>query len=274
MQEKLTAKTKVNANDVTVGDDNKSEKTDNKTAAGVKKKARKSHVHYGHRDRLRNRYLNEGGLASFEDHNILELLLFYCIPQKDTNEMAHEILDEFDGSLSAVLEAAPEELMKKCKLTKNTATLITMVPHLARAYERDKMKRRVLFGRRNIEAYIVDELQAEWNVEKIMLVCIDNRFQRLFDSVVSVGSVNFSAVDKRKIAELVLRHNATGAIIAHNHPAGFAVPSTEDIETTIELRRTLNSVGVKLVDHIIVCPDDYISMADSARFATIFEMFD
>ena len=228
----------------------------------------KKHDHYGHRQRLKNRFLSEG-LERFEDHNILELLLFYSIPQRDTNEIAHRLMNHF-GSLAAVFDASPEELVKVNGISDNSATLIVLMNELFSAYTRDKIKTRSLEGRENIEVYISEQLKRE-KVEKVMLVCVDNRFRRLYDVVLSDGTVNFASVDKRKIAELVLRHDATGAIIAHNHPGGFAVPSNEDIETTIELKNVLMGIGVTLLDHIIVCPDDHVSLANNIRFAPIFD---
>ena len=94
--------------------------------------------HEGHRERLKERFLNEG-LLGFHDHNILELLLFYVIPRKDTNEIAHELLREF-GSLSAVFDADIELLKQVPGIGDNAATFIKLIPQLARAYMMDKDK--------------------------------------------------------------------------------------------------------------------------------------
>lgn len=236
------------------------------TAAGAE--SDKKHDHYGHRQRLKNRFLTEG-LERFENHNILELLLFYSIPQRDTNEIAHRLINHF-GSLAAVFDASPEELVKVKGISDNSATLIVLMSELFKAYSRDRLETRKLEGRENVERYIVDRLERE-KVEKVMLVCVDNRFRRVYDVVMSDGTANFASVDKRKIAELVLRHNASGVVIAHNHPGGFALPSNEDIATTVELQKILSGIGVTLIDHVIVCPDDYVSLASSTRFAPIFD---
>jgi len=196
--------------------------------------------------------------------------LFYSIPQRDTNEIAHKLLSAFGGSLSAVFDAAPERLMIEGGLPKNSAVLISLVSQILKVYNREKIQRMSLEGRENIEQYIFQTLRQEQKVEKIMVVCIDNRFRRVFDRIISEGSVAFASVDKRKVAELALMHNATAVIIAHNHPTGFASPSNEDIETTIDLKKSLAGIGVTLADHIIVAQDEYMSLASSDRFAPVF----
>ncbi len=228
----------------------------------------KKHDHYGHRQRLKNRFLREG-LYNFEDHNILELLLFFSIPQRDTNEIAHRLMNEF-GSLSGVFDASPEELVKVKGISDNSATLIVMMNELFKAYSRDRVKRSELNGRKDFERYVFEQLRNE-KVEKIMLICLDNCCRRIHDVIISDGTANFAGVDKRKIAEILLRHNSTGAVIAHNHPSGFAVPSNEDIEMTVELRNVLSSIGVLMVDHIIVSPEDCMSLSQSERYSPIFD---
>ena len=99
--------------------------------------------HEGHRQRLKNRFLTEG-LDSFETHNILELLLFYSIPQRDTNGIAHKLLDTF-GSLKGVFEADFEELIKIDGIKENTATLLKLIPEVARAYFHEEMDEQKIF---------------------------------------------------------------------------------------------------------------------------------
>ena len=108
-------------------------------------------MHEGHRRRLMDRYIKEG-LINFEDHQVLELLLFYAIPRKDTNEIAHILLKSF-GSLSNVFEADAEELMKIEGIGKNAAVLIKMVFEMSRRYRMDS------FGSRPCIKKIDDALQ-------------------------------------------------------------------------------------------------------------------
>lgn len=89
-------------------------------------------MHEGHRKRVKDRFLSEG-LDAFEDHQVLELLLFYCIPRRDTNELAHRMIKEF-GSLAGLFEAEPKDISKRCGVSENTAILVSLVPSLARRY--------------------------------------------------------------------------------------------------------------------------------------------
>ena len=224
--------------------------------------------HDGHRDRLRDRFLKEG-LANFESHNILELLLFYSVPRMDTNELAHRLIEHF-GSLSEVLNASPDVLMEVPGVGKNTAVLLSMMPQLFSAYTDDMVNSHKIKGREAVEKYIVGRFCGT-SSEKVLLVCLDNRFRMLSCDTVGEGSVNFSVIDRRKIVENVLRHNATAAMIAHNHPRGYALPSQEDVVTTSEISKMLEGIGVRLIDHIIACPDDYISLAQSRQFCSLFD---
>lgn len=242
------------------------DRTDNgETAVGAsEKKQTPDNPHKNHRQRLRQLFI-DNGLSSFPPHNILELLLFYAIPQKDTNELAHRLIDRF-GSLSEVFNAPVDKLAEVDGISTNTAVLLSMMPQLFRAYTSDLICGGRLEGRENIESFIFNALRTE-TVEKVMLVCIDNRWRVIKAEIVCDGSVSFSTVDRRRVIELCLRHNATAAIIAHNHPRGKAVPSAADIQMTDELCTALSYIDVRLIDHIIVAPDRYLSLSSDDRFS-------
>lgn len=225
-------------------------------------------VHAGHRSRLKQRFRDEG-LSSFQKHQILELLLFYAIPQKDTNELAHRLLNAYNGNLSEVLDADIESLIKIDGIKENSAILLSLMPQLFRVYREELQQREGVFGRAKVEQYIANKFTGE-KVEKVLIACLDNKWNLLGCEFSDSGSVNFSSVNMRKIVEVCIRYNATKAIIAHNHPRGTALPSREDINTTIEVKRALNIIGVHLIDHMIVAKEDYISLACSKNYCEIF----
>jgi len=225
-------------------------------------------LHKDHRAKVRKRFIDEG-LDSFQKHNVLELLLFYAIQRKDTNEIAHRLLNAYHGNLSEVLGADVRSLMKIDGVGESTAVLLSMIPQVFRIYREELINREGIFGRSAIEQYIANRFTGE-PVEKVLIACLDNRWNLLGDEFVSAGSVNFSSVDRRGIIEMCLRHNATAAIIAHNHPRGSALPSRDDLNTTIEVRRALEVIGVRLIDHIIVAREDYISLACSKNYNSLF----
>ncbi len=228
---------------------------------------KKEHPHGGHRLKLKNRFFNEG-LKNFEPHTVLELLLFYSIPRRDTNVIAHNLIERF-GSISEVFNAPYSELIKVDGVTENSAVLMNMIPQLFRVYANDLASRQRIHGRENIAKYVFTQLASEPN-EKVMLVCMDNRGEMLSGDIIGEGSVNFAGIDNRLIFAKCLQYNATAAIIAHNHPRGYCKPSVDDIRATAALRDALGSMEVRLIDHVIVSADDYMSLATSTEYGMLF----
>ncbi len=217
--------------------------------------------HDGHRKRLRARFI-KSGLDGFEPHNVLELLLFYSVPRKDTNPLAHDLIDHF-GSLSAVFDATPDQLMKVEGITENSAALISMIPQLARRYLEDKADiMNVVSSMDELGGYLMTKFVGR-TVETIMLVGLDNKNKVISCSIVAEGENDQASVSKRKIMEEAMRIGATKVVLAHNHPRGFAVPSGEDISMTESVYDLLKSVGIELLDHMIFAEDDYISLVAS-----------
>lgn len=216
--------------------------------------------HAGHRARVRKRYLLEG-LDSFEDHEILEFVLFYCYPQKDTNEMAHKLLNTF-GSLSAVLEA-PVDSLKEAGICENAAILLRMIPDLSRAYldDRNNSKSKII-SYDDLGNYFVNKFVGRKD-ENLILLLMDTKGKELFCGVVSKGSATGSDVPLRKIVDLSMRYNASNAVVAHNHPSGIALPSKADIRATDAMVNTLSVIGVNLIDHFIIADNEYVSLRES-----------
>ena len=218
-------------------------------------------IHTGHRQRMKERFLSEG-LDNFTDIQVLELALFYCIPQKDTNPIAHALLDHF-GSLSQVLEASPAELQKVDGIGKNTATFLHLITQIGRYYLVDRVQRVEILP--TIEAcgrYLVPRFFGR-KVETVFLLCLDAKCKVLCCKEVGEGSVNSAGISVRRIVETALGANATSVVLAHNHPCGMALPSPEDIQTTRRVAAALNTVEIILADHIVVADDDFVSMVQS-----------
>lgn len=218
-------------------------------------------IHDGHRQRLKTRFLEEG-LDNFDEVNVLELLLFYCIPRKDTNPIAHALLDHF-GSLSRVLEADVEELKKVPGISDHSATLLALVTELGRYYQVDCAQRvEVLTTLDACGAYLVPRFFGRSN-ETVFLLCLDAKCKVLCCKEIGEGSVNSTSISIRKVVETALSANATTVVLAHNHPSGVALPSSEDVQTTRRIAAALSAVEVHLADHIVVAEGDYVSMVQS-----------
>ena len=218
-------------------------------------------IHKGHRERLKQRFRDEG-LDNFTDIQVLELLLFYAIPQKDTNELAHTLKNHF-GSLVNVLEADYEDLRKVPGIGDHTATLLALVTELARYYQVESSKRvETLTTLDACGDYLVPRFFGRTR-ETVFLLCLDAKCKVICCKEIGEGGVNSASISVRKIVEVALMSNATTVILAHNHPSGVAVPSNEDIVTTRRVAAALNSVEVLLADHIVVAGGDYVSMVQS-----------
>lgn len=220
-----------------------------------------SQIHKGHRLRLKNRFL-EQGLDGFTDVQVLELLLFYAVPQKDTNGLAHTLINTF-GSLSQVLEANVEDLKKVPGISDHSATLLSLVTQLARYYQVDCAGRtKQLTTLDACGEYLVPRFFGRGQ-ETVFLLCLDAKCKVLDCREVGEGSVNCASISIRKIVETALKLNATTVVLAHNHPSGIALPSDEDVQTTRRIFAALEAVDVYLADHFVVADGDYVSMVQS-----------
>lgn len=217
-------------------------------------------IHDGHRDRLRETFLRTG-LDDFHPHNVLELLLFYSIPRKDTNEIAHALIEEF-GSIERVFDAQPEELVKVKGITQNSAVLISMIPQLARYY----MSRKADHGKplktaEDLGKYFVPKFIGE-NHEILYIVFLDTKLQVVTCKKVVEGTTNSVELRVDQIVKLAATVDAPRVAIAHNHPDGNPTPSPEDLALTVEVREALSLINKKLIDHIVVGDDQFMSIVD------------
>jgi len=228
---------------------------------GAMSNPRAENPHAGHRERLRARFLSEG-LDAFAEHNVLELLLFYALPQKDTNELAHTLINRF-GSLSGVLDASPDDLCRVAGLGMNTATLLALMPALFRRYKLSSAARDICLNTTDKAGEYLLPLFTGLKNEVVYLLCLDAKCKPLCCRQLFEGTVNAAQVNTRKVVELALTFNASSIILSHNHMSGVALPSEEDEATTKRIQAALEAVGVKLADHIIVADDDFVSMAQS-----------
>lgn len=229
-----------------------------------------SAVHRGHRERMKDRFINEG-LDNFEPHLILELILYYAIPQKDTNPIAHRVLDHFDGSLMRVLDAPIEELTQVEGIGKNAAVLLKLFPEVCRRYLLESSETGNVVKNSEDAAEQLLPMFFGRTVETVALMCLDAKGKVIYCDTVFEGSVSAAAVSVRRIVELCVRYATTDVIIAHNHPGGVAVPSEQDVLVTEKVARALGSVDIRLRDHLIVAGNDWVSLAATPTLRNIFD---
>ncbi|MBQ7769105.1 MAG: DNA repair protein RadC [Oscillospiraceae bacterium] len=221
-------------------------------------------IHEGHRQRLKDRFRREG-LDNFDELYVLELLLFYCIPRKDTNPIAHRLLDQF-GSLTAVLEASPEELEKVEGISEAASTFLSLIPQVGRYYQVCRTKQgKTLRDSNQCGNYLLPYFIGR-DTENVFLLCLDAKCEVICCKKVGEGNVNSANIPIRRVVEMALSANATSVVLAHNHPSGLALPSADDIQTTLRVAAALEAVEIALADHIVVSGKDFVSMAQSQYF--------
>ncbi|MBR5539439.1 MAG: hypothetical protein IKU61_06025 [Clostridia bacterium] len=218
-------------------------------------------VHSGHRQRLKARFLREG-LYGFEKHNVLELLLFYAIPLKDTNQIAHALIDKF-GSLKRVFEASVEELCTVEGISEHTATLIKLVPAVWQNVAGETSSKAAYPSLNKLAKLMIERYEGV-TVEITYLVLLDAGYHIIEIVKLEEGSVNHVRFDIRKVVEHVLRTNASMILLAHNHPGGSAIPSTADVVSTEAAAQTLATLNIDFLEHIVIAGDRYEPIMSNA----------
>lgn len=217
-------------------------------------------LHEGHRQRVKTRFLSEG-LDAFEDHQVLEMLLFFCIPMKDTNDLAHKMINEF-GSLAGLFEADPKDISRRCGVSENTAILVSLIPSLSRRYFKGKWGDKPALNSSSKAGEYTVSLFAGRTYEAFFVICLDAQNRVNYADLVHEGTINEAPVYPRLIVETALRHQANSIILAHNHPGGNLQPSNDDVDITKKIVAAVESISINVMDHIIVAGDKYYSFAE------------
>lgn len=217
-----------------------------------------TNIHKGHRSRLRHLF-NNSSLTSLHEHQILELMLTFVLPQKDVNPLAHKLLDEF-GSIANLLEAHPEQIKKISGVGEVVATFLHFCSKIPEIIKNSKKK---LSKRLNTAQDMIDYLSScidfSSSGEKFYYVCLNSKGDVLHFSSMGVGSVSQIYVNNRELIQQILKFPTQIVIICHTHPYGTPVPSDEDIKFTKMFCELLDSIQIRLCDHIILSPDGYYS---------------
>ncbi|MDO4608821.1 MAG: JAB domain-containing protein [Clostridia bacterium] len=228
-----------------------------------------NNIHSGHRDRLRQDFLQHGFDHNTPPHKILELLLCYCVSRIDTNPIAHEMIAKY-GSVAGVLDAPLEELAAFRGMSERAALLLKMIMPISRRYLYDKAEQKPTFTNIDqIGEYIFRHYIGQ-RQEKIGVMCLDAKGKMLSFKFFAEGDLSSVGLSLRELAKITLDAGATAAVLCHNHPDGLALPSDSDIKLTVETASTLSKIGVQLIDHIIVGDTDFVSMSQSQKYGYIF----
>ena len=218
--------------------------------------------HNGHRERVRARYLKEG-LSGFEPHTALEFLLFYARPRCDTNGLARSLLRRF-GGFAQVMDAPIEELAAVEGMGYSSAVLLKMIPDFGAYYLHSRASPGdVVNSTEKAGAYFLPKFIGKTK-ETLYMAALDDRRKVLrCTCIAKEGSIDALPVSVKRVVAEALNAGATAVILAHNHPAGLALPSAGDKATTKQIAAALHPVNIRLLDHIIVADSDFVSMAES-----------
>lgn len=229
-----------------------------------------NNIHKGHRDRLRAEFLSYSDPTKMPEHKMLEMLLFYGIPQRDTNEIAHNLIKQF-GSFHGVFEAEVTELKNVKGMTANAAALIKLMVPVAKTYIQSRYTDNLILSTtEDIGAFLLKKYFAE-SVEKSSILCLNHSGKLLSFDFLSEGDVESTGLSIRSLVERAVSVGATDIVLAHNHPGGIPLPSTQDVSMTEAIAKALKIMNIKFVDHVIIADDAYISMAKSSKYAELFE---
>ena len=219
-------------------------------------------LHEGHRARLRQSAKQDEELTSFSDFQILEYFLTFLIPRKDTNPIAHALIDTF-GSLYGVFLASEEELYSVNGMTQNAACFIADFMPFARKIQSSCYASQKYVTRLSEAVAILKPLFFGRNSEYIYCLAMDLNDRLIQICKISDGEADSVVINNNKILALVTRTKAKKIILAHNHPAGNIRPSDSDLQATRMLNVLLAGVNARLADHIIFCGDKYFSFYES-----------
>jgi len=221
---------------------------------------------------MRERFLSDG-LDGFSEHEVLEMMLYYCIARKDTNEIAHALINEF-GSFARVLEAPVHELEKVPGVGHGAAVFLHFMAASSRYYRTNLVKNTKIVNNFDTCTRVLSPCFDGRRNEAVFMLCLDAKSQLLGCKMVGEGSVNSAGVPVRKVVETALSTNASFVVLAHNHPSGVAVPSGDDVRTTRMIAQALQSVDVHLVDHLVFSDDECVSMCQSGMFRPQITLLD
>ena len=206
--------------------------------------------HTEHRKRMKNKYSTFGSRI-FNDHELMEMLLFYSTPRQNTNEIAHELVARFKSPRRAI-EADPTQLKQVKGVKDNTAILFSLISEI---YRRDKVRIPAESVKYDMLSTVGEFLTKHFSgrtEERLCVMMLDSSMRLIKLSEIDSGSASSAAVDPRAVARMALAENATNVIISHNHPSGNTQASSADRELTAKIEAALSAIGITLIEHIIV----------------------
>lgn len=225
-------------------------------------------LHAGHRQRMLKRYL-EHGIDGFAEHEILEIFLFTAYSRRNTNDISHQLIDRF-GSLEGVLNADYSELVQEKDVGVTAAALISFMKDFVKRYGKQDMSGIKLSSSESVRDFCY-QLLKDSVTEQAHALFLDQTFNLIGESPVSQGDRKAVDFDLRMIVTRAIRTQCCNIVLAHSHPGGVLLPSSADIAATRRVHSSLKSIGINLIDHIIVNDEGSYSMRAAGMLPDLWE---
>ncbi len=233
--------------------------------------ATKYNPHAGHRERMRQDFLEHSFNEATPPEEILEMLLYYSIHVADTKKIAYELLDRFE-TVANVLEASYDELLQVPGISEVSACLLQMIMPVARYCADERLKKGTrLRTPREIGDFLVDRFQG-LRVERVLLICMDGEFRILAVEPVPDLGIGFEGVTPQAVGRVAVRAQSFVVVLAHNHPNNVITPSPYDKEMTRTLCLGMRELGIRFADHFLIGRGKYLSMASQKEYQHLFEL--
>ncbi len=213
--------------------------------------------YYGHRDRLRARFL-EGGTSALADYELLELYLFRSLPRRDVKPIAKDLIARF-GSFAETI-SAPIQLLVEVKgiSEKSALDLKILQAGALRLAQETVLSRPVLSSWSALLDYCRSAMQFEGK-EQFRVLFLDKKNRLIADEILGQGTVDRAPVYPREVIKRALELSSTAIILAHNHPSGDPTPSQSDIDLTGQIITAAKALGVAVHDHLIIGRNNIVS---------------
>lgn len=225
-------------------------------------KKTEGNIHKGHRERMKQKVLN-GAVKSFSDHELLEYFLYGVYTRKNTNDIAHSIIEHF-GDMKGVLEASPDELQNVPEVGPAAAAYISALSELICRYFSQGEPKKNMNIMEDIGEFFIGQFFGKKN-ECICILLLDNSMKYVDSRLFDEGSINSAKFDMKKLYKYAFGRNASKVIIAHNHPGGIAIPSEADRITTVNIATAFSNLGIELVEHFVIADGRYVPIMRNSQ---------
>ncbi len=218
--------------------------------------------YYGHRERLRKRFLAGGG-RDMPDYELLELLLTIALPRKDVKPLAKDLIKKF-GTFADVVSAPLEELVAFPGVKENTAAVLKIVRECAvrLSWERLQNSDAPIINSYDLMVDYCRTAMAHQDIEEFRIIFLNAKLRVIGEESQQRGTVDHVYIHPREVIKSAMMKGASAIILVHNHPSGSVTPSKADIEITRKIKEAADAVSIRLFDHLVISKSDCFSFRD------------